>query len=230
MYHYKRYELKPHFFNCNYLDTIVQNLNNSEYYGQCKTDLNGEVFYSDKVFGFSIIFRKDHLPCVKKMFPYLSDYFDKIILPGTNSYYVNYLVIQDGKKVKTHIDDTLTSYFTSKRKTTENAKYVTVLYLTIADDMKGGELKLKNHKNKKIKKQKNIVKPQKGLFVLFDGNLYHSVRKFKSSNVRASLVCEQYDLNNEELKTMHPFTILNQSNNKKIRICDKNHGFEINHE
>jgi len=221
MLHYVRYKLKPKFLNSDYKNYLIKNLNKSPYYGSSKEgDLNNSVFNPNHVYGFSIIFRKDHLNCVKEKFPYLSEYLDKIILPGTNCYYVNYLVIKKGKKVKTHIDDTLSGYFKSNRKKTENAKYVSVLYLIISPRMKGGELNIKMHKNKFIKRKYNIVKPEDNMLVTFDGNLYHSVNKFKKSKIRASLICEQYELSPEEMKSMKGFIILDQNNNKKISICN----------
>jgi len=198
---------------------LTCNLNKSKYFGKSGNgDLNKQVFDADHVFGFTIVFKNNHINCVKKEFPYLSEYLNKIILPQTNCYYLNYLVITNGKKIKKHIDDTLLSYFESKR--TENAKYVSVLYLIISEQMKGGELVLEHHKDKNIKKIKNVVEPKENLMVLFDGNLYHSVNKFGSDKVRASLVCEQYELEPSELNTIKGFTVHNQKTNKKIHFCD----------
>lgn len=224
MLYYKRYELKHNFLDQEYKKYLIQNLNASEFYGNCKGgDLSTQIFNPDNVNGFSIIFQKDHLDCVKRQFPYLSKYLDKIILPGTNSYYMNYLVINNGKEVKTHIDDTLYPYFSGSTKKNTNAKYVTVLYLTISPEMIGGELNIEHHRNKLIKRPYNKIKPKENMLVIFDGNLYHSVNEFKSTNHRASLVCEQYYLSDEERKTMKGFIILDQKNNKKLPVCVSSH-------
>ncbi|WP_353259700.1 2OG-Fe(II) oxygenase [Prochlorothrix hollandica] len=141
--------------------------------------------------GFSIVFRRSHLPTVQKRFPYLTAYLDQVLQPECNAFYLNPLLLGQGSRVDPHIDRSLRSYC----ETILPPLVVSVLYVAVPPELQGGELVLRS-----AKRQVGQVRPQANTLVFFQGDLTHSVKAVTSGGSRLSLVCEQYTLAEEELE------------------------------
>lgn len=141
--------------------------------------------------GFSIVFRRSHLAEVKQRFPYLKLYLDRVVQQECNAFYLNPLLLELGSRVSPHIDRSLRSYC----KTIAPPVVVSVLYVEIPTDLEGGELVLRSH-NRQI----GLIRPQANTLLFFQGDLLHSVNPVTSLGVRLSLVCEQYNLDDSQLR------------------------------
>ncbi|MBW4443935.1 MAG: 2OG-Fe(II) oxygenase [Plectolyngbya sp. WJT66-NPBG17] len=148
--------------------------------------------------GFSIVFRRSHIESVTQRFPYFKLYLDRALQPECNAFYLNPLLLQSGSRVDPHIDRSLRSYC----KTIAPPTLVSVLYVTVPSDLVGGELVLRSHKH-----QVGKITPQANHLVFFQGDLTHSVNAVTSPSVRLSLVCEQYNLEETELRDIPEFTL-----------------------
>lgn len=148
--------------------------------------------------GFSTVFRRSHIDTVTSRFPYFKPYLDQALQPECNAFYLNPLLLQSGSRVDPHIDRSLRSYC----KTIDPPMLVSVLYVTVPRDLVGGELILRSHKH-----QVGRIAPQANHLVFFQGDLTHSVNAVISSSVRLSLVCEQYSLEETELREIPEFTV-----------------------
>lgn len=148
--------------------------------------------------GFSIVFQRSHLAEVKQRFPYLTLYLDRVIQPECNAFYLNPLLLECGSRVDPHIDRSLRSYC----ETIEPPVVVSVLYVDVPPDLEGGELVLRSHK-----RQVGQIRPQSNTLLFFQGNLTHSINPMVSSGRRLSLVCEQYNLEEEELREIPNFQL-----------------------
>ena len=148
--------------------------------------------------GFSAVFRRSHLLSVSQQFPFFESYLDRVLQPDCNAFYLNPLLLKSGSRVDPHIDRSLRSYC----KTIEPPSVVSVLYVTVPDDLVGGELVLQSNK-----RQVGRISPKQNSLVFFQGNLTHSVNPVTSSSLRLSLVCEQYSLVDEELEEIPEFTL-----------------------
>lgn len=148
--------------------------------------------------GFSVVFRRSHQPQVEQQFPYFKPYLDRVLQPECNAFYLNPLLLQSGSRVDPHIDRSLRSYC----KTIDPPAVVSVLYVTVPDDLQGGELVLRSNK-----RQVGQIRPQANSLVLFQGNLTHAVNPVSSRSIRLSLVCEQYSLEPEQLSEIPDFKL-----------------------
>lgn len=79
---------------------------------------------------------------------------------------------------------------------------VSVLYVQVPSMLQGGELVLKRHKQ-----QVGQIQPQENMLLQFQGDLTHSVNAVKTIGTRLSLVCEQYCLDERELREIPEFTV-----------------------
>jgi len=79
---------------------------------------------------------------------------------------------------------------------------VSVLYVEVANGMRGGDLVLRRGK-----KFLGRVTPREGLLVQFDGDLEHGVDRVDSPGQRLSVVCEQYLLDAAELGQVPEYAI-----------------------
>lgn len=79
---------------------------------------------------------------------------------------------------------------------------VSVLYLQVPPNLQGGELVLRNYK-----KQIGQIKPEINTLIYFQGDLTHSVKAVKTPGMRLSLVCEQYNLSENELEEIPEFAV-----------------------
>lgn len=148
--------------------------------------------------GFSLVFQRSGLVEVERQFPFFKPYLNLALQPTCNAFYLNPLLLKAGSRVDPHIDRSLRSYC----KTIEPPVLVSVLYIQVPADMKGGELVLHCHK-----RQVGQIKPQMNTLLYFQGDLTHSVNPVETSGNRLSLVCEQYSLSEAELQEIPQFTV-----------------------
>jgi predicted 2-oxoglutarate/Fe(II)-dependent dioxygenase YbiX len=141
--------------------------------------------------GFSIVFRRSHLAEVEQRFPYLKLYLNRIVQPECNAFYLNPLLLELGSRVDPHIDRSLRSYC----ETITPPVVVSVLYVKVPTDLEGGELVLRSHK-----RQVGQIRPQSNTLLFFQGDLTHSVNPVMTPGLRLSLVCEQYTLDDAQLR------------------------------
>ena len=156
-----------------------------------ESDLN-EGFTGTK--GFSLLFRRDQLERAKEWMPCLVPYFESVLKPKANAFFLNPLVIYGGGAVKAHADKTLSSYL-------ESVPYpfcVSVLYLTLPSPRTGGNIVFHRWFGR------HTVRPQENLLLEFPGWLKHEVTELKSESEspRVSIVLEQYQLQEDKLKEL----------------------------
>lgn len=155
--------------------------------------------------GFSIVFRRSHIEQVITKFPFFKQYIHLALKPHCNAFYLNPLQLKSGSRVDPHIDRSLRSYC----KTIEPPETVSVLYVNVPPDLSGGELILSDRKH-----QIGKITPQINMLVHFQGHLTHAVNVVKSEGLRLSVVCEQYELGQEELLEIPEFTIESRATKK----------------
>jgi hypothetical protein len=181
-------DLKRHILACPYFS--INNLNRD--------------FVNTK--GFSVVFQRSHLTTVIQKFPYFQTYLEHALSPDCNAFYLNPLLLKNGSRVDPHIDRSLRSYC----KTIDPPALVSVLYVAVPSDLVGGELILRNHKQKV-----GEIKPKTNLLVTFQGDLTHSINPVTATGDRLSLVCEQYNLEPEQLRDIPEFQLESRT------ICNK---------
>ena len=184
---------RPNAFPLTYLDDLRRDILACPYFAV--NNLNRD-FVSTK--GFSIAFQRSGLETIAQKFPFFKLYLDLALESTCNAFYLNPLLLQEGSRVDPHIDRSLRSYC----KTINPPDSVSVLYVQVPSQMQGGELVLRDHK-----RQVGQVKPQGNLLIHFQGNLTHSVNAVKVPGTRLSLVCEQYNLDESELRDIPELTI-----------------------
>ncbi len=89
---------------------------------------------------------------------------------------------------------------------------VSVLYVQVPPNLQGGELVLRRYKQ-----QVGQIKPQVNTLLYFQGDLTHSVNAVKTTGTRLSLVCEQYNLSETELRDIPAFTVESRAMKTKRR-------------
>jgi hypothetical protein len=187
------YHQQSNAFSPKYLDKLQKGIFACPYFAT--NNLNRD-FVGTK--GFSVVFLRSHLPQVEQQFPYFKPYLDRALHPSHNAFYLNPLLLRQGSRVDPHIDRSLRSYC----KTVQPPALVSVLYVQVPDNLQGGELVLRNHRQ-----QVGKITPQANTLVSFQGDLTHSVNAVTVPGERLSLVCEQYCLEEAELLDIPPFTI-----------------------
>lgn len=187
------YQQHPNVFPLNYLNDLRGEILACPYFAV--NNLNRD-FVGTK--GFSVVFQRSEIAEVERKFPFFKPYLDRALEPVCNAFYLNPLLLQEGSRVDPHIDRSLRSYC----KTIEPPMFVSVLYVQVPENLQGGELVLRNHKQ-----QVGQIKPQVNTLVYFQGDLTHSVNAVKTSGTRLSLVCEQYSLSEKELRDIPEFTL-----------------------
>ena len=197
------YRQKPNAFAASYLDDLRGGILDCPYFAV--NNLNRD-FVGTK--GFSVVFQRSRLETVAQKFPFFEPYLDLALEPDCNAFYLNPLLLQEGSRVDPHIDRSLRSYC----KTINPPDSVSVLYVQVPPALQGGELVLRDHK-----RQVGQVKPQVTLLIHFQGNLTHSVNAVKVPGTRLSLVCEQYNLDESELREIPEFTIESRVKAKRVR-------------
>lgn len=148
--------------------------------------------------GFSVVFRGEARGEVERAFPFFEPYLARALRPDANAFYLNPLWLEEGSRVDPHVDRSLRSYC----KNVLPPMCVSVLYVDVPAGMKGGTLVLARGK-----KHLARVRPEAGTLVVFDGDLTHSIERMDSPGTRLSLVCEQYGLDEDELRQLPAFAI-----------------------
>lgn len=173
--------------------------------------------------GFAFIFTEAGRATLLERFPFLKDYLALVMDPATtrgllpwrerlfgprkdrlrpNAFYLNLLLLEEGKSVGRHIDATLQEPSGVPGAVPE---HVSVLYLEVPTRAQGGALQLLRDDQPVGK-----VRPRPGLLVQFRGELQHEVHPFTGGPegaLRASLVCEQYAFGPEALARIPTFRI-----------------------
>ena len=149
--------------------------------------------------GFSVVFTREGVEQVVKRFPAFVPYVETVLDPSCNAFYLNPLILTGGSRVDPHIDRSLRAYC----KSVDTPVEVSVLYVRVPDELRGGQLLLRRGK-----REVGRVTPQANKLVRFQGDLSHAVTAVDSSvsGRRVSLVCEQYWLEPqilEEIPTFH---------------------------
>ncbi|NJO39985.1 MAG: 2OG-Fe(II) oxygenase [Cyanobacteria bacterium CRU_2_1] len=159
--------------------------------------------------GFSVVFQRSHLAEVERQFPFFKLYLERALQASCNAFYLNPLLLKEGSRVDPHIDRSLRSYC----KAIEPPAIVSVLYVRVPSELQGGELVLRNHKQ-----QVGQIKPQVNVLLYFQGDLTHAINPVKTSGIRLSLVCEQYSLDDAELRDIPEFTIESRAVKSKSNV------------
>jgi hypothetical protein len=135
---------------------------------------------------------------VERQFPFFKRYLDLALQSDCNAFYLNPLLLQQGSRVDPHIDRSLRSYC----KTVHPPNVVSVLYIQVPVHLQGGELILQ-HRKQRV----GQIQPQANLLLYFQGDLTHSINSMQTAGDRLSLVCEQYNLSDDELQDIPEFTV-----------------------
>ena len=189
----KYYSLKSKAFSLDYLKDLEKQIFSSPYLSASQLS---DSFTGTQ--GFSVVFKRQGIDKVKHHFPFLYQYFKTALNSTCNAFYLNPLIIEKGTCVEPHIDCSISHY----TKTNTVPAMVSVLYVKVPPDLRGGELVLQ-----KSKQQIDKIKPQVNTLLYFRGNLEHSVNQVESSQPRISLVCEQYNLEANLLELVPEFRI-----------------------
>lgn len=189
----KYYYQQPSAFPSNYLSDLSGEIQACQYFAI--NNLNRD-FVGTK--GFSVVFQRSGLAKVEQQFPFFKPYLNVALQPTCNAFYLNPLLLKEGSRVDPHIDRSLRSY----SKTIEPPLLVSVLYVQVPSDMRGGELVLHSRK-----RQIGQIKPQMNTLLYFQGDLTHAVNPVTTPGERLSLICEQYSLNDAELQEIPQFTV-----------------------
>jgi hypothetical protein len=149
------------------------------------TNLN-ELFEGTR--GFSVTFHREALPDVVAAFPAFAPYLDRVLLPGCDTFVLNPLVVENGRRVSPHTDSSLSSF----RPGIGCPAAVSVLYVQVPAGLVGGELRLTQHGRALA----SLVPAERAL-VVFRGDLTHEVTPVNEGaaslpTARISLVVEQY--------------------------------------
>lgn len=148
--------------------------------------------------GFSVVFRRESIGEVERVFPYFKAYLERALREDCNAFYLNPLLLEEGSRVDPHIDRSLRAYC----KTVVCPAVVSVLYVAVPPGMRGGELVLQRGR-----KHLARIKPVVNTLLFFGGDLTHSIDRLEGRGTRTSLVCEQYCLTPEELEQIPGFTV-----------------------
>ncbi len=149
--------------------------------------------------GFSVIFRQEGIPHVVEHFPELAPYIKATLKPFVNAFYLNILVLTEGACVDAHVDCSICEYFQEL----VTPQLVSILYVQVPQDMKGGQLVLSLDSEKEVGR----IQPQENMLLHFLGFLTHRVESVQASTSRVSIVCEQYNLKDEWLVQVPNFAI-----------------------
>ncbi|MEM9489495.1 MAG: 2OG-Fe(II) oxygenase, partial [Myxococcota bacterium] len=135
--------------------------------------------------GFSVIFRRSHGERAMSALAALAPYLDRATVPEANALYLNALVLGAGAGVGAHVDTSLSSAVGSR----VHPVVVSVLYVDVPGDLRGGELVLRQGGRRVA-----VIAPTENTLLWFRGDLDHAVTRVRTRELRISLVCEQYRL------------------------------------
>lgn len=179
------YRVRPQLLQADELERLAQAVRHSPYLAASDLDHGFEQTY-----GFSVLFQRSQVERFLLMLPSARPCFEKMLRSDCQAFLVNPLVIQEGAAVAPHADKTLMSFLPPGSKVPFPHR-VSVLYLALPSDLRGGELVF--HRNALVKAR---FQPRVNTLVEFPGWLYHEVKPWSGSagGARISLVCEQYRL------------------------------------
>ena len=197
---FRPYKVSADFLSAEQLARVRGEIVDSPYLGA--TTLN-ERFGSTK--GFSVTFTRPGFMNLRREWPALSDYLERILDPTCNAFFLNPLVIGEGAHVDAHIDCSLRSW-TAPEDPPFPSK-VSVLYIEVPPSGAGGDLLIY------FAGLLKTIRPRPNLLVEFRGHLRHEVSPVKleestPQTVRISLVCEQYHMP-RDLESLIPSFYLN---------------------
>lgn len=180
------YSVQKHVLDPCSLTNLLKGICESAYLG--KSPL-GEEFVN--TLGYSLIFRRSSLGEVVANFPYLEPYLIAVMFEGTNAFYVNTLILNGTSKVNAHIDCRLLS--------PQNIRIipnlVSVFYAEVSREMAGGKLILNIGKDEEV-----TLTPETNSVIHFLGKVIHCVSEVTNPERRISVVCEQYNLDDDVLE------------------------------
>jgi hypothetical protein len=188
--------LEPRAFDPAYLADVRHHVRKSPYLRA--NNLNRD-FVGTR--GFSVVFHRTALARVIDALPWSEPFLQKALRPDCNAFYFNPLELAQGSHVAPHIDRSLRSYVLD----IDPPLAVAVLYVDVPRPLRGGDLLLRRGK-----KFLGRITPEEGLLVTFDGDLEHAVERVDVPGKRLSLVCEQYELRDDELADVPEFVIESQ--------------------
>lgn len=162
--------------------------------------------------GFSVVFQRSGLSEVEQRFPFFKPYLNLALQPNCNAFYLNPLLLKTGSRVDPHIDRSLRSYC----KTIEPPVMVSVLYVHVPPVFQGGELVLRHNK-----RQVGQIRPELNMLIYFQGNLTHAVNEVTTPGTRLSLVCEQYSLDETELRDIPKFTLESRAMKPEVKVAKR---------
>lgn len=187
------YQLYPQSFSPTYLRELEGQILACPYFAI--NNLNRD-FIGTK--GFSLVFRRSHLNEIEQRFPYFKPYLQRVLQADCNAFYLNPLLLQQGSRVDPHVDRSLRAYCPR----IDPPALVSVLYVEVPVPLVGGELVLRSQK-----RQVGQICPQSNTLLFFQGDLTHSVNPVLSPGMRLSLVCEQYNLAQTQLREIPEFRL-----------------------
>jgi hypothetical protein len=170
------------------------------------TDLN-EGFSG--TYGFTLLFHREQRERAQALMPELCPFFDRVLQPAANVFFLNPLVIRaGGPGVAAHADKTLLSYVAEGDPPFPFV--VSVLYLSLPAGKTGGHLVFHRLFGKLVRE------PKENMLIEFPGSMLHEVTPLSSqeeSPPRVSLVLEQYEISPQmkagipqwSLETTRPF-------------------------
>ncbi|MEA5535770.1 2OG-Fe(II) oxygenase [Crocosphaera sp. XPORK-15E] len=162
--------------------------------------------------GFSLVFQRSHLSNVIQRFPYFKLYLNRAIQEDCNAFYLNPLLLEQGSRVDPHIDRSLRSYCDKILP----PLVVSVLYIQVPLNLEGGELILQSKK-----RHLGQISPQINTLLFFQGDLTHSVNPVKTPGIRLSLVCEQYNLDESQLREIPEIKLESRAIKQKQKVKSK---------
>jgi hypothetical protein len=172
-----------------------------------KGELNDASF--GKTRGFVVKFNEEGIERFRSHPDYACfvDVFDGLREPLTNAFVMNVLLCDlgdydaydaNGVAVGVHLDDTVGIF----SRHSFVAHQVSVLYVSVPEDMEGGQLELFSYGDGNLPENaepNDAVEPKENLMVTFRGDAFHRVRSYRtrSARERVSLVVEQYYIGDE---------------------------------
>ncbi len=177
--------LRSDAFDAEYLALLREKIRKSPWF--TTNNLNRDFVGTE---GFSVVFHRAQLARTVAEFPWTAPFLDRALRADCNAFYLNPLQMASGSVVAPHVDRSLHAYLLD----VDPPRAVSVLYVDVPKDLRGGELVLRRGKRLLAR-----VTPREGALVEFEGDLEHAVERIETSGKRLSLVCEQYELTDEEL-------------------------------
>ncbi|MGE7993184.1 hypothetical protein ACQKPE_19500 [Pseudomonas sp. NPDC089554] len=151
-----------------------------------------------RTLGFSIVFQREALDDVVEHFPFLDCFLDTVMFSDSNAFYVNPLILQGSSHVKAHIDCRL---LPGDIRIIPNL--VSVFYAEVDKAMQGGRLILNVGGDDQVS-----LTPEANSLVHFLGSTVHCVSRVRNPRRRISVVCEQYNLDEQTLQGFPYFKVI----------------------